>query len=520
MKINKVYIKGFGKLKDYGIEFEDGFQIIGAENEFGKTTIMEFINMMFYGKKGGGQNILKNSRLRYRPWNGEEMAGMIEFEHDNIVYRIEKEFGKSPSTDRQLILNLSNDTKIEIPSEMDVGMYFFGMDADAFERSLFIKQSRMEYKQGDKDYIMENIGRDVMWENDGEDLQKALERIKLAREEIVSKSGRSGRITELKKEKSSLEKELAKALRKNEQSKEKIKESDEIRNALEAAALQESIERIDVILSEETFEENKITRLSKKWIFIMIISALFIFAGIRYNILFMAGVLVSVLAGVVFNNRYTGDSSIEKRASQERLRLLNEKNKIYVSDKYENMTINRLRTELEKCERNIEPQTDTEYIEDKISKLKDKISDMSEYYDALVHAETVLRDIENDKRRDYTPELNKRAGEIFGYITSGKYDKVMVGKDYNPLVTENGDYKSIQWQYLSRGTIDQMYLSVRLAISESITGREAYPVFMDDVLETYDDERLEETIKYLKKMGKNTQIILFTCHGSVLRMGR
>ena len=70
MKINKVYIKGFGKLKDYEIEFEDGFQVIGAENEFGKSTILEFIGMMFYGKKSGGQNPLKNTRLKYRPWSG------------------------------------------------------------------------------------------------------------------------------------------------------------------------------------------------------------------------------------------------------------------------------------------------------------------------------------------------------------------------------------------------------------------------------------------------------------------
>ncbi|MDE6231974.1 MAG: AAA family ATPase, partial [Lachnospiraceae bacterium] len=39
MKIRRIHIMGFGKLSDYELEFEDGFQVIGAENEFGKSTI-------------------------------------------------------------------------------------------------------------------------------------------------------------------------------------------------------------------------------------------------------------------------------------------------------------------------------------------------------------------------------------------------------------------------------------------------------------------------------------------------
>ena len=204
----------------------------------------------------------------------------------------------------------------------------------------------------------------------------------------------------------------------------------------------------------------------------------------------------------------------------EKSALINKKNKIKVLDKYEDMPINKLKSELSKCERNLGLRTDTEHLKSKISELDNKLVDMTKYYEALVRAQEVLGDILDDRRRDYSPELNKRTGEIFECITSGKYNKVMIGSEYNPMVTEAGDYSSREWQYLSKGTAEQMYLAVRLAIAESMSSDDTFPIMMDDVLESYDDERLEETIKYLKQLGKKHQIILFTCHGSILRLGK
>ena len=523
MKINKVYIKGFGRLKDYEIEFEDGFQVIGAENEFGKSTIMEFIGMMFYGKKSGGQNPLKNTRLKYRPWSGEEMGGMIEFEYRGDTYRMEKTFGKSASTDKQLIINVTDDKKIELPQGTEAGMYFWGMDADAFERSVFIRQSRMDYKSGDKDYIMENMGRRVMEESEKNNSQEALKRIRIAKEELVSKSGRTGRITELEKERTALEKEYVASEKKNMRLDEQTEEAEYIKNAIERAEIEEDIQRIDAILAEENEDRNYPSGKSKTiWIVAAVFSVFFIAAAIIYNMVFIAGAVISLLVVALYNRGgdRADDSPVIYRARMEKSALINKKNKIKVLDKYENMPINKLKSELSKCERNLGLRTDTEHLKSKISELDNKLVDMTEYYEAILHAQEVLEDILNDRRRDYSPELNKRAGKIFECITSGKYDKVMVGSEYNPMVTEAGDYSSREWQYLSKGTAEQMYLAVRLAIAESMSPGDTFPIMMDDVLESYDDERLEETMKYLKQLGEKHQIILFTCHGSVLRLGK
>ena len=49
MKIQKLQINGFGKLKNKEVRLNDGINIIYGENEAGKSTLLKFISAMFYG---------------------------------------------------------------------------------------------------------------------------------------------------------------------------------------------------------------------------------------------------------------------------------------------------------------------------------------------------------------------------------------------------------------------------------------------------------------------------------------
>ena len=83
MKINKIQINGYGKLKDKKIEFNEGINIIYGENEAGKSTLLNFIINSFYGisKNKKGKDI--SDYDKYLPWSGEEFSGKIEYELDN-----------------------------------------------------------------------------------------------------------------------------------------------------------------------------------------------------------------------------------------------------------------------------------------------------------------------------------------------------------------------------------------------------------------------------------------------------
>lgn len=106
--------------------------------------------------------------------------------------------------------------------------------------------------------------------------------------------------------------------------------------------------------------------------------------------------------------------------------------------------------------------------------------------------------------------INKNASEYLKGITNNKYDSLNVDNALN--ITINSNNRIIQLEQLSTGTIDQIYLAVRLAIANIINGtNERLPLVFDDCFAMYDDERVKSTLDWLIN-NYNGQIIIFTCH--------
>lgn len=137
MTINKIYISAFGGLKDYTLELNDGFNVIHGENENGKSTVMAFVKMMFYGSGRKSSDINKNLRMKYKPWDGGIMGGRIYFEHGGRRYCLEREFKSNDSSDRIALRDLDFGSNVPI-AVSDIGTRFFGLSDAAFERCAFI----------------------------------------------------------------------------------------------------------------------------------------------------------------------------------------------------------------------------------------------------------------------------------------------------------------------------------------------------------------------------------------------
>ena len=105
MKIKSLYISAFGGVKDLKLDFENDFTVIFGENEQGKTTIMNFIKMMFYGSERAKGDLAKSPRKKYTPWDNSQMSGSIDFEKDGKSFRLERIFGESNSTDKVTLLD-------------------------------------------------------------------------------------------------------------------------------------------------------------------------------------------------------------------------------------------------------------------------------------------------------------------------------------------------------------------------------------------------------------------------------
>lgn len=76
----------------------------------------------------------------------------------------------------------------------------------------------------------------------------------------------------------------------------------------------------------------------------------------------------------------------------------------------------------------------------------------------------------------------------------------------------NTKTKLVPIDQVSSGTMDQIYLALRLAAAKLIQGdKEQMPLIFDDSFVLYDDERLRSALKWLAASYQG-QIILFTCH--------
>ena len=80
MRLLSLHIENFGTLSDFNMDFTEGTNVILRENSWGKSTLAEFIRVMFYGIEGSRKKeYLDNDRTRFQPWNGKYFGGEMTF---------------------------------------------------------------------------------------------------------------------------------------------------------------------------------------------------------------------------------------------------------------------------------------------------------------------------------------------------------------------------------------------------------------------------------------------------------
>lgn len=286
MKINSIYISAFGGLKNVALDFKDGFNLIYGDNENGKTTVMSFIKMMFYGNERGSAKLSKNIRKKYTPWDGSNMAGSVDFNHNGTEYRIEREFRSSNSTDKVTLCDLNLGTRQSAPP--DLGLSFFGLSSAAFERSVFIGQFGFpENDASAEGEINAKLSNIVLTGDESISFETVNSRLEKAKLNLMSKGGKKGEYdknlilcsqlkqrlekakeyeqdNKTKQEKiDSLKKETLEALEKANLIKERIEKQEDIRNAeklreflslkSQLDTLNESLKLEDGILIDEMY---------------------------------------------------------------------------------------------------------------------------------------------------------------------------------------------------------------------------------------------------------------------------
>lgn len=291
MKIDYLKINGFGKLINKEIKLDNKINIIYGKNETGKSTILNFLNSMFYGASKNKDGKVISNYEKYFPWKSEEFSGKIRYTLDNNKeYEIYRDFKKKSPI---IYDNKKQDISLEFNVDKSKGIDFIyeqtGINEETFKNTVITSQNEIKIGKTAQNTIIQKISNIVSSGDENISFKKTLEKINKFQNEMVGTDRTiskpinivneniehlSSRKEELKKCKALLENSIGEldVVCKNETEEEaKLELFKKIKENLEKNKLKNS--EIDVIAKiqrecEEKIEvlENKIDKKAKKQI--------------------------------------------------------------------------------------------------------------------------------------------------------------------------------------------------------------------------------------------------------------
>ena len=139
-------------------------------------------------------------------------------------------------------------------------------------------------------------------------------------------------------------------------------------------------------------------------------------------------------------------------------------------------------------------------------------------YAAIEGAIAALDEANGALQQRFAPQLTRLAGELLGRLTGGRYEGVALNREFEASARSADGLLPRSTLALSRGTADQIYLAVRLAVCRlCLPEEDAGPVVLDDALLTFDDARMALALEVLAGLGR--QVLLFSCQQREAKLG-
>ena len=638
MKINNLKINSYGKLQNKEINLDNGINLIYGQNEAGKSTLIKFIVNSFYGISKNKKGKELSDYDKYKPWQGEEFSGKLEYELDNKnKYEIYRDFNKkNPKIFNENMEDISKEFNID----KNRGNEFFyeqtKIDEDLFLSTLAINQNEVKLEGQAQNFLIQKIANLAQTGDDNTSFKRVIDRLNRRQlDEVGSDRSRekpiniiNKNIQSLEEEKQELEKyknfryefeEEENNLReeileleseevflkdlkflnekgKIEKEKIKIKENIKIESLEKINLLKNKINEFKLNnknILEKYLNNNSEKNINKKnnklnknklikklniiLVLLIIINIIqFIFIKNNYfKYIFLLTVPTFLIFYIFLINKekekIKNKEKIEKNNFEKiNLELINlenekkileknlnnlndeinklknnliliinlekekiknnylnkiEKNKInnfletdnleQINFEIENLQkdINNKKLKLHSLDldkKNIEPKLENlSKIEEKLVDNNEKMLTLQKLNASINVAKETLNSAYEQMKNSVTPKFTENLSKNISNITNDKYKKVMFNEMEGLIVElENGDY--IPVNRFSVGTIEQLYLSLRLSMIDELSDENVL-ILLDEAFAFYDDDRLKNILLYLNNQFKDRQIIIFTC---------
>lgn len=497
MKIQELVLKNFGKFTEKKIQVSDGIQIFYGENEAGKSTVHTFIRGMLFGmERGRGRASVNDTFSIYEPWeNPNYYSGMLRFESGGKRFCMQRNFDKF-SKKAELICE-DDGEKLSV-DDGDLDVILEGLTPQIYDNTISIRQMKAETDTS-LAVTLKNFATNYYVAGDGDmDLSAALGKLQ-------------GRLKEI-------DREINDGLVKKQNRRERIEqESSYVWRDLhklreEKAYLAEEIafrRKKEAAEQEEESGKGIMDGLrSPKWrihpVEILVFAIIIILACVviekPWN--YLLAIIIFLACGIyVWNRMKVG----KRREKTEPEKLLEE-----IMPEEEKIPLQKLIWESERVEEELRDK------EIRYSNLQEQLEELEEMTDefkeqdrsrvAVQFAITKLGQLSGQMQNRLEQRLNATASEILEAITGGRYTRLVADENLKMSLLSGG--RNISLAQVSRGTIEQVYFALRMAAAQLLQ-EEEYPVILDDTFVYYDDERLENTLRWLYENKK--QVLIFTC---------
>ena len=535
MVIKELYVKNFGKLTERHFYLRDGLQVISGENEFGKSTLHAFIRAMLFGlERGRGRAAAKDDFTRYEPWDSPgNYAGVMRFSCGGRAFRLERSFDRY--TKRASLVCEDDGEELSV-EQGDLDMLLDGLTPGVFDSTVSVGQLQAEPGQELYD-ALENYAVNYFETGSGEiDLAAAFRLLKdkkrsvakaLKEEDTKQEAQRDKLLAEI----SYLERDIDGIRSEYAQKEEELADIKR-----ELAADRDFDGERGPEREMDTGDGDSGSPAGSRNLILTGLGGLFAgaagflwstFLGSRgeaVNFL-TVGVIAGAVALIGFlclaggcvmwlRERNSRKLRGRGRGLREQKEDCRQKERIKSADKETARTgkeeqISRIQWEMGHL---LSEQKEKEIRRDNIREewaecgISDTRKKLCQSLRALELAEETLRQSAKETGDAGADAMKRKASKILAQITEGRYQGIELDGERRLSVWDG--VRRIPAERLSRGTIEQIYLSVRLAAAELLL-EEEIPLIFDDAFAFYDDKRLESALKWLSRGGK--QVIIFTC---------
>ena len=136
-------------------------------------------------------------------------------------------------------------------------------------------------------------------------------------------------------------------------------------------------------------------------------------------------------------------------------------------------------------------------------------------------AEGLLKEAQRKFEQERQPDVVRHAKAFFQGITGGRYDRVYspIGDDKKTITVTDGSGLQKEPAQLSRGTREQLFLSMRFGLVRDLGERtESLPMIIDEVLVNFDADRALRAARAFIELSRYNQVLVFTCHPAIVEV--